>query len=208
MISGVVLAAGLSTRMGGTPKALLPVGESDVFVTRVVRTLFAGGLPDVVVVVGYQADLVERAIRTSGLPARLVLNAAFEEGQLASLRAGLDAVDRSGTEALMLSLVDTPFFSAQTVDALVRRFHETQAPVVRPVREGEHGHPVLIGRQLFDAIRHADTAAGAKPIVRQHVSLAGDVVVQDAGAFVDVDTPDDYARVSRLWAGERGLPSG
>jgi molybdenum cofactor cytidylyltransferase len=99
---------------------------------------------------------------------------------------------------MVLALVDAPLFSAATVRALVRRFHETGVPVVRAVRGSEHGHPVLIGRQLFGAIRQADPSAGAKPIVRAHASAAGDVTIDDPGAFVDVDTPEDYARLIEL----------
>ena len=58
-----------------------------------------------------------------------------------------------------------------------------------------HGHPVLIDRSLFDEIRAADPQRGVKPIIRAHVSAAGDVEVEDEGAFFDVDTPDEYKRL-------------
>jgi CTP:molybdopterin cytidylyltransferase MocA len=64
-----------------------------------------------------------------------------------------------------------------------------------PSGGGAHGHPVLIDRSLFDALRSADPSAGAKPIVRQHASAEGDVLVEDDGAFLDIDTPDQYARI-------------
>ena len=53
-------------------------------------------------------------------------------------------------------------------------------------------HPVIIDRRLFDELRSAEPSVGAKPIVRAHVSAEGDVEVTDEGAFVDIDTPDDY----------------
>ena len=60
-----------------------------------------------------------------------------------------------------------------------------------------HGHPVLIDRRLFDAIRQADPEQGAKPVIRAHASAAGDVEVDDEGAFLDVDTPEEYAALTR-----------
>ncbi|MGE0450651.1 MAG: NTP transferase domain-containing protein [Vicinamibacterales bacterium] len=213
MISGIVLAAGLSSRMGGRSKALLPLGDSGTFVTRAVRSLIHGGLSDIVVVVGHQREDVERSLHASGLPVRTAFNPVFRSGQLSSVLAGLDAVargaadrgaaDRGEVEGVVLALVDAPLFSVETVTAIVRRFLDTRAPVVRPVRGSAHGHPVLVSRQLFDAIRRADLSTGAKPIIRQHVSAAGDVEVDDDGAFVDVDTPEEYASViASLGAGD------
>jgi CTP:molybdopterin cytidylyltransferase MocA len=55
---------------------------------------------------------------------------------------------------------------------------------------------VLIDRSVFDALRHADPNASAKSIVRAHASPAGDLAIDDEGAFHDVDTPEEYARLS------------
>ena len=96
--------------------------------------------------------------------------------------------------ALLLTLVDVPLVNASTVRAVVERYRATGAPIVRPVRGLAHGHPVLIDRSLFAQLRSADRSQGAKPIVRSHVSPAGDVEVDDAGSFLDIDTPDEYAR--------------
>lgn len=198
MTSAVVLSAGLSTRMGGEPKGLLRFDDRDTFVTRIVRTLNDAGVSDVVVVLGHEAGRVAAAVARSGLSARCVVNPDYERGQFSSLLVGLDAVDRPGVDALLLSLVDAPLFAASTVRAVVQRFEQTHAPVVRAVRGAEHGHPVLIGRALFDQIRKADPSFGAKPVVRGHASADGDVPVDDPGAFVDIDTPDDYATLPEL----------
>jgi molybdenum cofactor cytidylyltransferase len=201
VISALVLSAGLSTRMGGEPKGLLRFDDRDTFVTRIVRTLNEAGIDDVVVVLGHEAARVAAAIALSGLSARCVVNPEYERGQFSSLLAGLDAVDRPGIDALLLSLVDAPLFAVSTVRAVVQRFEQTHAPVVRAVRGAEHGHPVLIGREIFNQIRRADPAFGAKPVVRGHASAAGDVPVDDTGAFVDIDTPHDYAKLPELIRG-------
>jgi len=198
MFSAVVLSAGLSTRMGGQSKGLLAFDDRDTFITRIVRTFNEAGIGDVVVVLGHEAERVAAAVEASGLVARCVVNAHYQEGQFSSLLAGLNAVDRPGVDGLLLSLVDAPLFSASTVRAVVQRFEETHAPVIRPVRGSEHGHPVLIGRELFELLRRADPSLGAKPVVRAHASAAGDVSVDDPGAFVDIDTPDDYAKLPEL----------
>ena len=184
--------------MGGRPKGLLRLDDRDVFVTRIVRTFNEAGIRDVVVVVGHEAAAVRRAVESSGLDARCVLNADYERGQLSSMLTAIRAVDHVGIDGLLLSLVDAPLFATSTVRALADRFAATAAPVVRAVRGSEHGHPVLIGRALFDAIRGADPTIGAKPIIRGSASAIGDVAVADDGAFVDIDTPEEYARLPEL----------
>jgi molybdenum cofactor cytidylyltransferase len=186
--------------MGGQPKALLRLDDRDTFVTRIVRTFNEAGIADVAVVIGHEAERVRAAVDGSGLSARCVTNRSYREGQFSSLLTGLRTVDRPGVEALLLALVDAPLFSAATVRAVVQRFEETHAPVVRAVRGSEHGHPVLIARQLFDALRAADPSNGAKAVVRGHASPAGDVAVDDSGAFVDIDTPEDYDALPGLLA--------
>jgi molybdenum cofactor cytidylyltransferase len=94
--------------------------------------------------------------------------------------------------ATLVTLVDVPLVAASTVRAVVDRYRRTQAPIVRPVRGTRHGHPVLIDRSLFESIRAADPNAGAKEVVRAYASPAGDVEVDDEGAFADIDTPEDY----------------
>jgi molybdenum cofactor cytidylyltransferase len=191
MIPGLVLAAGKSTRMGRT-KALLPLGD-ETFISRIVGTFRAAGVEDVVVVVGHDAERVAAALDRLDPPPRVVLNSDYESGQLSSILAGLRAVDRPGVTALLLTLVDVPLVSADTVRAVLMRYRAEASPVVRPVNGSRHGHPVLIDRQLFPLLRAADPATGAKPIVRAHASAAGDVEVADEGSFTDIDTPTEYA---------------
>lgn len=196
VIPAIVLAAGLSSRIGGRTKALLSAGTDTTFLGRIVQTFGAAGVTDIVVVAGHEADRIVAAMANEPT-VRVVINADFASGQLSSLLAGLSAVDRPDVDALLLTLVDVPLVSSETVRAVVQRYHETHAPIVRPVRGDVHGHPVLIDRSLFAALRAADPERGAKPVVRAHVSPAGNVEVDDDGAFADVDTRDDYERLIR-----------
>lgn len=193
MIPALVLAAGRSSRMG-RPKATLPLEEGDTFLARIVRTFLEAGVDDVVVVVGHEADTIVREFSTSGLPARFVLNQDYDRGQLSSLVVGLGMVDRPGVAGVLVTLVDVPLVSADTVRAVLDRYRRTHAPIVRPTSGSRHGHPLLIDRSLFDALRAADPEVGAKPIVRAHASAEGDVEVADEGAFLDIDTAEEYAR--------------
>jgi len=193
VIPAIVLAAGRSSRMGRA-KATLPAGDGHTFLTRIVQTFLDAGVDDVIVVVGHHADQIASSFAVSGLPARFVVNRAYDEGQLSSLLAGLDVLDRPGVSAILLTLVDVPLVSPATVRAVIDAYHRTHAPIVRPTSGSRHGHPLLIDRALFGALRAADPAAGAKPVVRAHASAAGDIAIDDEGAFVDIDTEEDYRK--------------
>ena len=194
VIPAIVLAAGKSTRMG-RPKANLPLPSGETFLSRIVRTLFAAAVDDVVVVVGHDADEIVTAFTRTGAAARFVINSDYEKGQFSSLLRGLNAVDRPGVMAALVTLVDVPLVNTDTVRAVIDRYRETHMPIVRPVRGDEHGHPVLIDRSLFEQIRRADPSVGAKLVVRAHASARGDVPVDDDWAFRDVDTADEYEQI-------------
>jgi len=201
MIPAIILSAGRSTRMG-RPKALLPIDESSTFLTRIIRTFQAAGVEDVVVVLGHDADAIQAHVVEAGLTPRFVINREYDRGQLSSVLAGVRAIDRPGVLAMLMTLVDVPLVSAATVRSVVDRYRATHAPVVRPVQGALHGHPVLIDRSLFGSLRAADPQQGAKPIIRAHVTEAGNLPIDDEGAYLDVDTPEAYARVMKELRGK------
>src|SRR4029078_1280621 len=84
--------------------------------------------------------------------------------------------------------------SPATVRAVIDSYRRTRAPIVRPTAGDRHGHPLLIDRSIFGALRAAAPSTGAKPIVRAHATAAGDIAIDDEGAFIDVDTEEDYQR--------------
>ncbi len=196
MVPGVILAAGKSTRMGRS-KATLDLGKGETFLTRLVRSLRDGGVEDIVVVVGHEPQLIGESLECLDIPLRIALNPDYESGQFSSVLAGLRAVDHPGVTGMLLTLVDIPLASAATVRAVLDRHRRTNAPVVRPVSRGRHGHPIVIHRSLFSLVRSGDPASGLKPVVRAHVSAEGDVEVDDEGAFTDVDTPEEYEALRR-----------
>ena len=195
MISAIVLAAGASTRMGQA-KAALPIGTTgETVVARVVKTLVDGGVPRVVVVAGAHIDAVRHAMPSHEPRARLVEHPGWEQGQLSSLLAGLDAIDEPHIEAALVTLVDVPLVSAATVAEVVTAWRRTRAPIVRPASGARHGHPVIFDRSVFADLRSADPSVGAKAVFAAHRDRLLNVEVADPGAFEDIDTPEDYRRV-------------
>jgi molybdenum cofactor cytidylyltransferase len=197
-VTGVILAAGRSSRMG-RPKALLPAGGSDTFVSALVRTMTAGGTADVLVVtrpgdVALDREIVRVAAEAASHVRRIENSSALDGGQLSSIVTALAAVG-DDVRAVLIVPVDMPLIRPSTVRRLIDLFGSTQAAVLRAVRGGRHGHPVLFSRAVFDELRCADPAVGARSVVRAHGAV--DVEVEDPGVLEDVDTAEDYERLFR-----------
>lgn len=192
MVRAVILAAGASSRMG-TPKGALTLRHpGDTFVSRLVQRFMDAGVPDIVVVTGAAPDAVRRAAGPVRPPVRFEHNERWADGQLTSLHAGLRERPGEVLEAVLMTLVDVPLVSTATISRLLRVWRLQRAPIVRPARGDVHGHPVLFDRALFAELRAADPTVGAKAIVRAHAGAIINVPVDDHGAFVDIDTPDEY----------------
>jgi len=188
MVPAIVLAAGASRRMG-RPKALLPLGDRS-FIRCIVDTLDAAGVTNIFVIVRPDTrDAVAAEIAFSP-KARMVVNTRAEDGQLSSLVTGLDTVDAPGVEAVMVTLVDVPLVRPATVQSLIARARVSASPILRAVHGGRHGHPVIFKREVFEALRAADPAVGAKAVMR--AIGVEDIEVDDPGILQDVDTPEDY----------------
>ncbi len=189
----VVLAAGASSRMG-RPKAELALdARGTTFLSLIVRSACAAGFADIVIVGG--AHPLPTATLSRDQRVRVVVNPSWESGQLSSLLAGLDAMSTAPIEAAAVTLIDVPLVTAQTMAQLVRAWRETRRPIVRPARGDEHGHPVIFDAALFPDLRRADPAGGAKSVVRAQAGAILNLPIDDEGAFLDIDTPEEYARL-------------
>jgi molybdenum cofactor cytidylyltransferase len=198
MPPGVILAAGDSTRMG-SPKALLLTPDGTTFVAAIAGTFAAAGIRELVVVTGRDHERIVDALAKADLPVapRIARNMDPSRGQLSSLLTGMEAVVSPSTEAIVVTLVDVPLVSADTVRMVLSEWHRTHAPIVRPAVGKRHGHPVVFDRRLFSELRVAPPEVGAKSVVRAHASEVLNVPVSDEGCLVDVDTPGDYQALSR-----------
>ena len=188
MIAGIILAAGESSRMG-TDKALLTY-RGRTFLEAILSTCREAGIDRLVVVLGHHAREIQRAVKLEG--AEVVVNQNYHLGQTSSLQAGLKALETAEPEAIVLCLVDHPAVSVATVRKLVQTFQETRAAVVIPTFQNQRGHPVLIGRALFQELKGLSPDQGADTIIHKHRDATQFVEVSDPGVLTDVDDPETY----------------
>jgi molybdenum cofactor cytidylyltransferase len=180
----------------GHPKAAMPFGRTgETVLSRVVSTILAGGVPELVVIAGAHIDAVRHAMPVRERRARLIEHPGWEQGMLSSMLAGLDALEDRELEGVLVTPVDVPLVSPLTVSAVIGAWRRTRAPIVRPVDGERHGHPVIFDRAVFAALRSADVNVGAKAVFGAYRDRVLNVDVTDAGAFEDMDTPEEYERL-------------
>jgi molybdenum cofactor cytidylyltransferase len=189
VIAGIVLAAGLSRRMGKA-KLLLPL-EGKPLVRWSVERL-RRHVDHVIVVTPPDDGALREAL--AGLDVRFVVNPHPEAGQGTSIAAGASVLPPDA-EAVVIALGDQPRVPEDLFHALLDIFRRERKPIVAPVFRGTQATPVVFGATVFDELRAVDGDAGARAVVRRDPSRVALVHV-DAPMPPDVDTPEDYARLA------------
>lgn len=187
-IDGVILAAGLSRRMA-RPKPLLEVGGM-TFLERAARLLHAAGCRHRYVVANADADWVNHA---AGLGLQMIINPHPESEQVDSLRLLLERLP-SDTGAVLVLPVDVPLIMEETAAAVAASYRREPAPLIVPFHNTVAGHPILLGRELFQEILTRPLEEGVRSLIMSHARELREVKVTDPGILIDIDTPDDYWR--------------
>ena len=196
MISSIVLAAGMSTRMG-QPKALLNWAGEPLLAFQV-RQLREAGCDEVIVVLGHRSDEIHRHIRRANC--RVMLNPRFQMGRAGSLRIGAKAVNRDA-EAIVVLNVDQPRPSA-LIRALIDS-HKPEYAATRPSYEGHAGHPVVVSGWLRPELLDAsDDEEGMRGILHRHQDQMHEIPAE-ASCLLDLNTPGDYEDALRAF----GIPA-
>ncbi len=197
-ITAIILAAGESTRMGRL-KQLLPWGDATLLQWQV-EQMRAADADDVIIVLGHEAAQIEAA--AGPLAARIVVNADYRTGRASSLRRGAEAIDGPAGAVLVLG-VDQPR-PAWVSRLLIEHWRHTHAPIVSPLFDGRHGHPVLLDGALVDELRAVtDETLGLRAVTDRHAAAAESVPVRNSAVNVDLNLPSDYeAALSSFTAGK------
>ena len=190
MIAAIVLAAGLSARMG-RPKLTLPIAKKTVL-EGVLDAFRSSKVDEIVVVLGADAAQIRRSVKFGD--ERIVINPDYRRGMSGSLKIGLSAVEKQA-DAVIIALGDQPFLAPKTIDSIVDEYTASRAPVVVPVYHGRRGNPVLFDRSLFAQIKKIEGDRGAKSVVHGNEAGLRELRVEDRGVLMDIDSPSDYKKV-------------
>jgi molybdenum cofactor cytidylyltransferase len=192
-VGAVVLAAGSSSRMHGSQKLLLEF-DGRPMIKSVIEAASDGGCHQILVV--HSSDEVKRAV---GVDAELVHNPRAYTGMASSMQVGLQAL-RPEMEAALVMLGDQPMVGSRTVSALLRAWRQEGSRPAVAVSSGPGGKwtpPVVLARELWDELMTLEGDAGARQILDRRPELVD--VVPALDRLDDIDTPEDYANIVRLF---------
>jgi xanthine/CO dehydrogenase XdhC/CoxF family maturation factor/CTP:molybdopterin cytidylyltransferase MocA len=199
-VAAVILAAGSSSRMG-RPKQTLKF-EDISLLRRSVQAAIGAGCSPVIVVTGANAE--HSRAELDGLEVREVWNPRWETGMGSSIGAGISELldTEPQTSAAVVMLCDQPYVTADVISQIVSDHHRTQRSIVGARYGGGIGVPALFHRSHFDELAGLKGASGAKSVIARHTDTAHFIDLPQAE--VDVDTPDDYERLTGIDLGDDG----
>jgi molybdenum cofactor cytidylyltransferase len=202
-LSGIILAAGASTRMG-RPKQLLRLGDR-CLLQYVIDAAAASCLDEIIVVLGHCAEEVREILRLpTSRAARIVVATEYAQGQSVSLRAGLHAADPRARAAAIL-LGDQPQVTGRLIDRVAREFLNLDSAIARPVYTDPHGgrvpgHPVLLAKRIWPEVEKLEGDQGARALISAHPEWLFGIPIEGEPP-VDIDTAEDHQRAASSTGG-------
>jgi len=201
-VCGIVLAAGLSTRMG-RPKLMCQLyGQPIIF--RVVACALESLLHCVIVVTGHPENAVEGGLLelTVDPKLKLVRNQDPAAGMASSIITGMSALSDK-PDGVMIVLGDQANLSTFVLDRLMEGFLSYPTSIVVPTVHGRDTTPVVFPERLFPDLRRLSGDVGGRSIVSREKSAV--VRIELGGVYddTDVDTEDDLERLQTVYTRER-----
>jgi len=195
IIGAVVLAAGKSERMGKNKLLLRFYGKP--LIENIMDTLTIAGVDDQVLVVGHKAEEIIGALRPRLNTLKIGINWDYEHGMTSSFQKGLRSLSR--VEAAFLVLGDELILDPKILRLMVEKMEKSKgkALIVSPIHKGKKGHPLLFHSQLFQELFDLKSSQTIRDVVHRH---ADKLVTVEAPQWtiMDIDTPEDYTRISKL----------
>lgn len=187
-VSGIILAAGFSSRMKMT-KALLEI-SSKTFLENILSKL-NDCVTEVIVVLGHRKEEILSGVKLLG--AKIVFNEDFKNGQFASLKKGLSSI-LPESEGFLLNPVDCPCVKKETYREMLELWNLNRQGILIPVFNGMRGHPAIFPSAIVGEILKSpdDLIGGLKFFIKKYGNIISHFKTSDKGVIIDIDTIEDY----------------
>lgn len=189
-IDTLLLAAGLSRRMGSINKLLIDIdGEA---MARKTARLYQGVSSTLTVVLGHEAEQVAHALLD--LDTHNVINPDYEKGQQSSVRYGLDKLTITG-DAVLIGLADQHRLTPEDIKDFIAAYKQgPQDKIFIPQSGGQRGNPILFPAAIARQIQADETAPSCRKYIDENPDKVTWFKTQNKHFIEDLDTPEDAER--------------
>jgi molybdenum cofactor cytidylyltransferase len=188
--AGIILAAGRSKRLG-RPKQLLRV-KGGILIERVINAALASNLDRIVLVLGYQHEVIARHLgRQTGISRlKVVISRRYREGISRSICTGLKEVMDTHPSVMFL-LGDQPLVDPPAINDLLIAFRNSTRDICVPAQHKNRGNPTIFSRKFYDSIMRIQGDSGAREIIESNPATVYAFPTQNPAYFFDIDTEAD-----------------
>ena len=193
MISSILLAAGLSKRMGGENKLTKKI-QGIPLIKHSVKNILASSINELIIVLGYQKEIIEKLI-DKNKKIKFVFNKDFESGMASSIKVGINHLS-DNSESFFICLADMPMVSSNIYDFLIKS--KNQKDILVPTYKGQQGNPILFNKSMKEKIMSIDGDVGAKKILELNKDKILNLEINDQGVAKGFNTQIDFDSLKRL----------
>ena len=192
--AGIILAAGMSTRLGQL-KQLLKVGGKTILSMVIDAALFSD-LDKILLVLGHQSDKIIAAMgdKLRNPKLSVIINSRYQEGMSTSIQCAMEKI-KDDFSSFMIILGDQPLLSKDTINFILSRFWASNKGICVPVHKGKRGPPVCFSNEFYDDIFNISGDIGAREIIKNKPEHTLDVEIEDSDCFFDIDNEADLERL-------------
>lgn len=192
MIGAVILAAGLSKRMGKSKLTLML--DKIPIIEHVMRHVEASDVDSIVLVYSKYTRDVKPLADKHGI--HCVENDHAEDGLSTTVKLGLSHM--LGEQGVMFVLGDQPFIETRDINMLVGHFRKNRDKIIVPVNYEGRGNPVIFPEKYFNEILAIGGDKGARQLLDKYAEDIVFVEVDESKIQFDVDTVDDFEAARKL----------
>jgi molybdenum cofactor cytidylyltransferase len=190
VIAAVILAAGLSRRLG-RPKQLLKLGSKTI-IEHVVENVLQTEVCEVIVVLGAHCQEIRQVLNP--YPVKCIYNPSYQAGIGTSVAAGAGAA-APDIKGIMFVVGDQPLLSPDYMNQLLRVFLEKNPLILKP----ENGMPAIFSSNLKQELMCLKGDTGGRQLMKKYREKVVTAPGIPAYQILDVDTEKDYRKILETW---------
>ena len=197
MISAILLAAGLSSRMNGENKLIKEINDKPL-ILHSIKNLLGSAVNEIIIVLGYEKDVVENLIEQNK-KIKIVFNKDYKKGVSASIKTGLENIS-SKSEFFFICLGDMPNVNQNIYNKMIKTIYNYnkklkpnfKKEIVIPTFEGKDGNPILFSKYMKSKLKNIEGDKGAKELINLYKNKSINVPIKNSGIILDFDNIEDF----------------